>query len=153
MGTPKNFFKKFKFVIDIDGVARLAFKTCSELRVTAETVKHREGGRLNPHKAPGLIEFPPITLTRGATIDFDLYNWFKDTFDSGAGTGLTTPNLFRQFDIIQQDRQGEEVERHTVFDAFVSEYSSGDWDNDANEVRNIEVVIEADRWEPVPAKT
>lgn len=151
MGVPVNWWKKFKFIVEIDGVARAAFKTCSELRVTSETVKYREGGRLHPHKAPGLVEFPPITLERGATDDFDLYNWFKDTADAAAGTGLVTPDLYRTFDIVQLDRAGDEVERYTVYSSFCSEYAAGDWDNDANEVRMEQVIIEADYWERVPA--
>ncbi len=151
MAQPTNWYKKFKFVIEIDGVASAAFKTCSELRINAETVQYREGGRLNAHKSPGLVEFPPITLERGKTKDFDLYNWFKDTFDSAAGVGQTTPDIYRTFDIIQQDRRGNEVERYTVYDAFCQQYGAGDWDNDASEVAMEQVVLEVDRWERVPS--
>jgi len=151
MGTPTLWYKKYKFVIEIDGVKRAAFTTCSDLRVTTETDSHREGGRLNAHKSPGLVEFPPITLTRGKTKDFDLYNWFKDTFAASSGLGQDTPDIYRTFDIIQQNRRGEEVERYTVFDAYASEYGAGDWDNNASEVIMEEVVIEVDRWERVPA--
>lgn len=147
MAQPTNWWKKFKFVIEIDGIARAAFKSCSDLRANAETVSYREGGRLNPHKAPGLVAFPPITLERGKTEDFDLYNWFKDTFDAASGLGENTPDLYRTFDIVQQDRKGNEVERFTVYQAWCKEYSGGDWDNDANEVGMEQVVVEADRWE------
>jgi phage tail-like protein len=151
MGTPTNWYKKFSFVIEIDGIARAAFKTCSDLRVNADTVAYREGGRLNPHKSPGLVEFPPITLERGKTNDFDLYNWMKDTFDAAAGTGLVTPDLYRNFDIVQLDRKGDEVERWTVYDAWCKEFGAGDWDNDASETGLEQVVVECDRWERVPA--
>jgi phage tail-like protein len=151
MAQPTVWWKKYKFVIEIDGVASAAFTTCSDLRINAETDKYREGGRLNEHKSPGLVEFPPITLGRGKTKDFDLYNWFKDTFDAASGTGLETPDVYRTFDIVQQDRKGNEVERYTVFDAFAKEYGAGDWDNNASEVAMEEVVIEPDRWERVPA--
>jgi len=147
MGQPTNWWKKYKFVIEIDGIARAAFKTCSDLRINTETVAYREGGRLNAHKAPGLVEFPPITLERGKTNDFDLYNWFLDTFKASSGTGEVTPDLYRNFDIVQQDRKGNEVERYTIFDAYCSEYGAGDWDNDASEVALEQVVVELDRWE------
>lgn len=147
MATPVNWYKKFKYVIEIDGIARAAFTTCSDLRVNAETVAYREGGRLHAHKAPGLVEFPPITLSRGATNDFDLYSWFRDTFDAAAGTGLVTPDLYRTMDIVQQDRAGNEVERYTIYQAWCKEFSAGDWDNNANETRMEQVVIECDYWE------
>jgi phage tail-like protein len=151
MATPVNWYKKFKYVIEIDGVARAAFTTCSELRINAETVTHREGGRLHAHKAPGLMEFPAITMDRGVTNDLDLYSWMRDTFDASVGTGMVTPDLYRTFDIVQQDRAGEEVERYTVYDAWCKEYSAGDWDNNANEVRMEQVVVECDYWERTPA--
>lgn len=151
MGQPTIWWKKYKFIIEIDGVARAAFHDCTDLNITSETVKYREGGRLNPHKAPGTVEFPPITLTRGKTNDFDLYNWFKDTFDAGSGLGLDTPDLYRTFDVVQLNRKGEEVERFTVFDAYAAEYHGGSWDNDASEVGMEAIVVEPDRWERVPA--
>lgn len=147
MAQPTNWYKKFKFVIEVDGIKRAAFKSCSELRVNAETVSYREGGRLNPHKAPGTIEYPDITLERGASDDEDLHKWMKETFDAASGLGEVTPDLYRTFDIIQQDRKGNEVQRHTVFGAWCKEYSAGDWDNDASEVRMEQVVIVIDHWE------
>lgn len=151
MATPVNWYKKYKFFIEIDGIARAAFARCSELAIEAANVAYREGGRLQPHNAPGLMTFPEITLERGACEDFDLYNWMKDTFDAGAGTGLTTPDIYRTFDIVQLTRDGEEVERYTVYDAYCRRYSPGDWDNDADEVRIESVVIQPDRWERNPS--
>ncbi len=151
MPTPVNWFKKYSFVIEVDGVASAAYTTCSELRVNAETVLHREGGRLHPHKSPGLVEFPAITMTRGVTVDQDLYNWMLETFNASSNTGQVPPDLYRTFDIVQLNRAGEEVERYTVYDAWCKEYSAGDWDNNANENRMETVVIEADYWERTPA--
>ena len=148
---PVTWNKKYSFIIEIDGIARAAFTTCSDLSVEADTVKHREGGRLNPHKAPGLVEFDPITMERGKTIDYDLYNWMKDTFNASSGTGQVTPDLYRQFDIVQLNRLGEEIERHTVYDAWCKKYTAGVWDNNASEILMESVVIECDRWESAPA--
>jgi len=151
MPTPVNWYKKYSFVVEIDGVASAAFTTCSELRINAETVTQREGGRLHAHKSPGLIEYPPITLGRGVTKDLDLYNWMLETFNASSGTGQVTPDLYRTFDIVQLDRAGNEKERYTVHDAWCKEYSAGDWDNNANENRSESTVIEADYWERTPA--
>ena len=149
-GTPTQWWHKYKFIIEIDGVVNAGFKTCSELNIEAANVEYKEGGRLHPHNAPGTVKFPEITLARGATDDADLYNWMRDTYDAAAGTGLDTPDLYRTFDIIQQNRKGEAVERYTVYDSYCRTFSSGDWDNDADEVRDITVVIQPDRWERVP---
>lgn len=151
MGTPTNWYTKFKFVIEIDGIARAAFQKCSELAVEAANVAHREGGRLHPHNAPGTVTFPEITLERGVTDDFDLYNWFRDTYDAASGTGMNTPDLYRTFDIVQLDRDGSELERFTVFNAYCRRYAAGDWDNDADENRIESVVVQPEYWERVPA--
>lgn len=151
MVQPRKWWKKYKFVIEIDGIARAAFNKCSELRANAETSSYREGGRANPHKSPGLVEFPPITLERGKTDDYDLYEWFLTTFKAASGTGTVTPDLYRTFDIVQQDRDGNEVERWTVYDAWCKEYGSGDWDNDSSDVAIEQVVIELDHFERTKA--
>jgi phage tail-like protein len=151
MGTPTNWYTKFKFVIEIDGIARAAFRKCSELAIEAANVEYKEGGRLHPHNAPGTVKFPEITLERGVTDDFDLYNWFRDTYDAASGTGKNTPDLYRTFDVVQLDRDGSELERYTVYNAYCRRYAAGDWDNDADENRVEVVVIQPEYWERVPA--
>jgi phage tail-like protein len=151
MGQPVMWYDKFKFVIEIDGIVRAAFQTCSELTAEAANIEYKEGGRLHPHNSPGTVTFPELTMTRGVADDFDLYNWFKDTYDAGAGTGLDTPDIYRTFDIVQLNRKGEEVERYTIYDAYCRAYSAGDWDNDADEKRIETVTVQPDRWERVPA--
>ena len=150
MPTPTNFYKKFKYVIEIEGIARAAFTRCSELSAEVANVEHREGGRLHPHNSPGLATFPPITMERGIADDFDLYNWFRDTYNAAAGTGMVEPDLFRTFDIVQQDRDGSVLERYTVHDAYCRKFSAGDWDNDADEVRIEGVEVVCDHWERTP---
>ena len=151
MGTPVSWYKKHSFVIEIDGVARAAFTTCSDLKAEVANVTLREGGRLHPHNSPGLVTFPEITMSRGSCADLDLYNWFKDCYDAAAGTGMDDPDLFRTFDIVQMNRKGEEVERYTVYGAYCRSYSAGSWDNNADEIRMEEVIIQPDYWERTPA--
>ena len=151
MTTPVNWYTKYSFIVEIDGIARAAFTTCTELAIEAANVEHYEGGRLHPHNSPGRVKFPEITMTRGACDDFDLYNWMKDTYDAGAGTGLVPPDVFRTFDIVQLDRRRNEKERYTVFDAYCRRFSAGDWDNNADEKRIESVIVQPDRWERVPA--
>ncbi|MCK9629887.1 MAG: phage tail protein [Bacteroidales bacterium] len=151
MGTPTNWYTKFKFVIEIDGIARAAFTKCSELAIEIANVELREGGRLHPHNSPGTVKFPEITMERGVTDDFDLYNWIRDTYDAASGTGMNTPDLYRTFDIVQLDRDGSELERYTVFNAYCRRYAAGDWDNDADENRVESVIIQPEYWERVPA--
>ena len=151
MGTPTNWDKKFSFIVEIDGVARGAFARCSEIAGESANVAYREGGRLHPHNAPGTVTFPEFTLERGATDDYDLYNWFRDTYDAAAGTGMVPPDLFRTLDIVQLDRAGEELKRFRCYKCYCRRWSAGDWDNDADEVRIESAIVVYDYFEQVPS--
>jgi len=150
MGEPTRWYDKFMFLVEIDGIVRAGFTTCTELAVEAANVEYKEGGRRHPHNSPGTVKFPELTLTRGATNDFDLYNWFKDTYDAASGVGLDTPDIYRTFDIIQMNLKREVEERYTVYDAYARRFAAGDWDNNADEKRMESVVIQPDYWERHP---
>ena len=151
MGTPVAWYMNFNFWIEIDGIVRAAFSTCSEVAAETENVQYSEGGRGHAHNAPGRTTFPEITLERGATDDFDLYNWFLDTYNAASGTGLNEAELYRTFDIVQVDRQRVPVERYTIEKAYCRRFSSGAWDNNANEVRIESVTVQADSFRRVGA--
>lgn len=151
MGTPTNWDKKFSFLVEIDGVARAAFARCSELSAEIENVEYREGGRLHPHNAPGTVTFSELTLERGACDDYDLYNWFRDSYDAAAGTGMVPPDLFRTIDVVQLDRSGEDTKRFRCYKCYCRKWSAGDWDNDASEVRIESVIVKFDYFEQTPA--
>jgi phage tail-like protein len=151
MGQPVTWWKKFKFRVEIDGVTRAAFQKCSPIDIEAANVEYKEGGRLHPHNAPGTVKFAEITLERGACDDFDLYNLFKNTYDAAAGTGQETPDIYISGDIVQMDRKGKDVERYTFRDAYCRKFSSGDWDNNADEVRIEQIILVPDMVERVAA--
>lgn len=146
VGNPRSFYKKFKFVIEIDGFTYFGFQTCSELSEEVGVVSHREGGSLLEDKTPGLVTVPNITLTRGATKDQEMHDWFKQVVDTAAnlGEGLPDGKYDRDFDIVQQNRDGSEMQRYKVKKAWPRKYVAGDWDNDADEVviTSLELVIE-----------
>jgi phage tail-like protein len=150
-GTPRTWYKKFSWVVEIDGVARAAFQKCSELAIEVADVAYKEGGDPVPFHSPGTVTVPEITLERGVTNDFDLYNWMKSTIDSATGLGENEPGLMRQFDIVQLDRNGDEIERYTVYEGYCRRYAAGDWDMDADENRIESVVIQPRYWERTPS--
>jgi phage tail-like protein len=141
-GSARSFHKKFKFVIEIDNVAFAGFQKCSPLKATVAVVKYHEGGTLIPNKEPGRIEVDDVTLERGATQDVDLWNWFKTVVDmtadagggaGGTGAGLVSPDFKRNLDIVQLDRDGTELRRWSLTNAWPCEFEGGEWDNEADE--------------------
>jgi len=133
IGTPRVYHKKFKFLVEIDEVAVAAFRTCSELSAEIAKIEQSEGGALIPNKSPGRVTYTDITLERGATDDFDLFAWFKETVNAAANIGLDEPEFKRDLDIVQLSRSGAEVRRWNVVQAWPTKFIAGEWDNEADE--------------------
>jgi phage tail-like protein len=133
IGTPRTFHKKFKFIVEIDGVASAGFQKCSELSVEVANVQYSEGGALIPNKSPGRLTFADVTLERGATEDQDLFDWLSEVADASANAGLNEPEFKRNLDIVQQDRDGSELRRWRLHNAWPVKFVAGDWDNEADE--------------------
>jgi phage tail-like protein len=133
IGTPRSFHDKFKFVVEIDGVAHGGFQKCSELSSELAKIEYSEGGSLIPNKSPGRVTISDVTLERGASQDRDLYDWYLQCVDASAGVGLNDPSYKRNVDIVQQNRDGSELRRWRLFSAWPSKFVAGTWDNEADE--------------------
>jgi phage tail-like protein len=133
IGNPRTFHKKFKFIVEIDGVASAGFQKCSELSVEVANVQYYEGGALIPNKSPGRLTFADVTLERGATSDKDLFEWMTQVADAAANAGLNEPAFKRNLDIVQQDRDGSTLRRWSLTGAWPVKFVAGDWDNEADE--------------------
>jgi len=133
IGTPRTFHKKFKFIVEIDGIAAAGFQKCSELSVEVANVEYYEGGALIPQKSPGRLKFADVTLERGATSDEDLFEWLSEVADAAANAGLVEPDFKRNLDIVQQDRDGSTLRRWRLTGAWPVKFVAGEWDNNADE--------------------
>jgi phage tail-like protein len=141
-GSARTFHKKFKFVIEIDDVAYAGFQKCSALEAEIAKIEQWEGGTVIPNKSPGRVTVSDITLERGASSDQDMFVWFSQVVDltadagggaGGIGAGLKEPLFKRSFDIVQLDRDGEELRRWSITGAWPCKFSGGEWDNNADE--------------------
>jgi phage tail-like protein len=132
-GTPRSFHKKFKFVVEIDGVASSGFQKSSELGMEVAKVEYSEGGTLIPDKSPGRVSFTDVTLERGATKDEDLFKWMKDVANVASNSGLVDAKYKRDLDIVQQDRDGKTLRRWRLTNAWPTNFVAGEWDNEADE--------------------
>lgn len=141
-GVVRSFHKKFSFIVEIAGVAYAGFRTCSPIQIQVAKIEHHEGGSLIPNKSPGRVTVPDVTLARGATNDFDLWNWMQEVV--GAGTLLVDPAQQRTIDVVQLNRAGEELERWTLVNAWPIDWTAGDWDNEADENRIEQVILAYD---------
>jgi len=133
LGKPTAFQHKYRFVVEIDDFARAAFTKCSALEAEIAKVETWEGGSLTAIKEPGRVTFSDVTLERGATTDENCYSWFKEVVAAYKNTGRVSPEFQRNVDIVQQDRDGTEVRRWTLEEAWPVKFTAGEWDNEADE--------------------
>lgn len=145
-GEPLDFYERFNFIIEIDGIRRAAFNSCSELSVEVGKVELREGGRSIPHKKPGLQNFTDVTLGRGATPDRDLYEWMEQVAKMTTGVGEIADSYKRELDIVQVDRNGAERRRWTLTKAFPLKFVAGEWDATSEEAVMEQVVLTYDSF-------
>lgn len=136
IGKTRNFYDKFKFIVEIDGVQYAGFAKCSELSIEVEKIEHREGGGLLAHKSPGNITVPDITLERGATDDLDLYSWFEDVAKVAAGiggAGAIADDYKRNVDIVQLNRDDSVRQRWACTGVWPNKFVAGEWDSGSSE--------------------
>lgn len=133
LGAPKTYQHRYRFVVEIDDFARAAFTKCSALEAEVAKVETWEGGALTAHKEPGRVTYSDVTLERGATEDEDAYTWFKQVVAAYKDAGLVSPEFYKNVDIVQQDRAGNEVRRWSLEEAWPVKFVAGEWDNEADE--------------------
>ena len=88
MAAPFYPFVTFNFSVEIkvDGISpklcSAAFSDCDGLEMTMEVKTIRQGGDNGSQiRLTGPVALGTLTLKRGMTTTFDLWNWFKATID------------------------------------------------------------------------
>lgn len=167
VGNPRRHV--FKFLFRVEGKpfnqTDTGFTTVSGLEMALETVKHRQGGSLIPAKYPGLGDFPPVTLSRGATTDIHAINaWaqlclnaaYSTSLRNGGAQGGRTPDpvLYKNtIDIVETDGAGNPARIHRLYGAWVSNFKPiVGLDNNASEITMEELTLEYDYFELVDTK-
>ena len=153
--SQRRLMDKFSFYIYATRLKDdVGFTTMSELKSTTDVVEHRQGGTLIPVKTPGLVNFDPVTFTRGATQNVNaLAAWYKQVSDLehvivdlqqiggpvlARGRGGSELNGFCSYkenvDIVITDRCRSTLKRIRLYNAWPSELSLVDGlDNNASE--------------------
>jgi phage tail-like protein len=120
-----------------NGLGDAKFNKASGLSIESPVIEYREGGALAARKMPGLVNFSSIELSRGVS-DVDYMGlWFTEVVNMlkyQGGGGAPPPDMFRDLLIQQLDRDNTIKWVWHVRDAFPSNMSAPDYDNDSNEV-------------------
>lgn len=98
-GAERYPFTAFNFAVEIDvpdvakQVCKAAFSECDGLEMTMDVKTIREGGNNGQQiRLTGPLSYGTLTLKRGMTSNFDLWDWFSAM--------LTRPNLRAEADVI-----------------------------------------------------
>lgn len=126
-GSRNDPFRAYNFLVEIDGITRAAFRECSGLESSQNTIDYREGGEpLRMRKLPGLNSFANIVLRRGITIDRELWEWRKKAAEGGVER--------KNGSIVLLNEKGEETMRWNFVDGWPAKWSGPTLNATANEV-------------------
>ena len=86
-------FTTFNFLVEIslpgkDNLCNASFSECGGLEINMQPTTIREGGNNNrPIHLTGPVNYGQLTLKRGMTESFDLWQWFEN-FSRPGGAGM-----------------------------------------------------------------
>jgi phage tail-like protein len=114
VAEPRYPFTNFNFAVEIDvkGVSQkllcnAAFSECDGLEMTMEVKTIREGGNNGEQiRLTGPLSYGQLSLKRGMTADFDLWDWFSAVLRPGGVKlrGSATVVVFAQDGVTERAR-------------------------------------------------
>lgn len=127
-----NYYDRFRFRLEIDGIARAGFQSVEGLEQGVEVTVHRESNSIVPNKSPGQFTTEELVLQFGATDDDEIWQWFLLAVNPASGK-MAQAGYKKDISIVQLDPEGYEVERWNVFGAFPIRFSPGEYDATSSE--------------------
>jgi phage tail-like protein len=138
-------FAGYNFRVEIDGITRAGFKSCSGLEISQQAGTYREGTdkSLIMRKIPGLVSTADITLSRGVTNDSELWKWRKTV-----ANGVVDR---RNMSIILIDDTGKDVIRWNLRNCWPLKWTGPSLDATADQlaIETLEIAhegLEVDSW-------
>ncbi|MBX5483938.1 MAG: phage tail protein [Myxococcaceae bacterium] len=133
-------FKNFRFRIEIQGIQVAAFANATLPDESIEAIDYREGTDPFTRKLSGQSKVGTLSLKRGISQSMDLYDWFKQVSQVGAGS----PGGRKNVSVILVDDSGADAARWDISGAFPTKYQPGDLDAKGNDVliETVELAVE-----------
>jgi phage tail-like protein len=139
-GQSRNYWKKFLFLVEIDGLTVAGFMTCSAIGGEMGAIMHREGGDVEvSDKSFGQITEKPITLTNGATDNDELWLWWQEHYDGNEDAVKKT------ISVVALNRDKSERKRYDIPGCFITDFTDADFDASAEENVISSMTLEHDR--------
>lgn len=127
VGTRKDPYRVYNFIVEIDGITRAAFRECTGLDATQDVIEYREGSEATtPRKLPGLNKYSNITLKWGLSDDTDLWAWRQTAMDGKVER--------RNGSIVLLDDSGTEMLRWNFREGWPTQWTGPSLNATGNEV-------------------
>jgi len=135
----------YNFRVEIDGITRAGFKSCSGMEISQNAGTYREGTdrSLIMRKIPGLVSVSDITLARGVTRDSELWQWRRKI-----ASGVVDR---RNMSIVLVDDTGNDMIRWNLRNCWPTKWTGPSLDATTDELAIETLVIaheglEVDTW-------
>jgi len=127
----KDPLRGFNFRLEIDHIHNGAFRECSGLDATTDSVEYREGTEKGNtvRKLPGMNKYSNITLKWGATDDHTAWDWRKKVMDGAVDR--------KHVSIVLMDEAGADKVRWNLVNAWPTK-----WVGPAFNATSSEVAVE-----------
>ncbi|MFC5135239.1 MULTISPECIES: phage tail protein [Haloferacaceae] len=123
-------YRRIRYLLEIDGIAKAGFSRCSLPTARTDVVEYREGNEPpTPRQLGGLGRHGPLVLESGATDDsIALYEWRK-LVEQGK-----LDEARRPIAVVVLDEEGEAGPRWEFRDAWPRSYTAPDLSADRSDV-------------------
>jgi phage tail-like protein len=131
-------YRGYRFLLEVDGVDRGAFRECSGLDFDQSPIEYREGSDpLYSRKLPGLTKYSNIVLKWGISNDFELWDWRQSALDGKIQR--------KNGSIILLDDENNEVTRWNFVEGWPAKWTGPTFNATANEVAVMTLEIAHER--------
>jgi phage tail-like protein len=148
-GAVRHVELKHKFRLRLDGFTRASWSKMGELKKTIAVVETWEGGSNTPVKTPGRTTVEPVEVTRIAGMDEELYSLFKLASNVANNGGEVADDFKVNGTVEQLGLNDAVVKKWEVRGVWPSDFSTGEWDNEADEGRAQVATLQMDDWDLV----
>jgi phage tail-like protein len=150
--TPKSMHQKWQFGVFIDGFLAGYFQKADLPETEFDESVFAPGGAISDQKTAGRAKHNDITLEKGipqGESDNALISWLEQALDQENGTGGHPESYMRDVDIALFDRQGEEIKRYRLKDAWVKTAKFGELEGNSSDPTIESVTVCYNRWQKV----
>ncbi len=146
----KDPYRGYNFKVEIDGITRAGFQSCSGLDTTQGVNTYREGTdkSLAMRQIPGMLSLSNITLSRGITDDHELWDWRNKVV-----TVQDADKYRRNMSIVLLDDAGNEKIRWNLVNCWPVTWSGPSLDATADafaietlEIAHEGITVENGKW-------